>query len=739
MNPRFSFLSAGLLLAFTSLAWSTSEDSFPGWEGMRVIHQQSRPQVLRAGDLFGDGRDELIAVNTRQSRLDIYRWRDEPEKNPAPPDPKRPNELPMAPEIEALELPLEELPRDVVLFSEDGNEAHDLLVLVGPPNRLLRYRVSEEESTGWEEIDSWDLLPGTAGGSNPLLLHAGTNGSPAEVLIGFSEGIQRLRLENGSRVRWFQPKERLNRRNWWMADLDGDEETDIIEWVREQGQTLRWYKSDNDELLPARGLSDRNFKAMEMLSLEGEMDELLLLGGSQEGILRRYRVERDEESPVGNQQMLSLGGRTAWTGYPLNGEPVLVTTGPDQPRLEIFALTRDGWAARGDFPAVRGIKGLAAPKADPGSLLIWADEATDLYQSRWEKERLTYPRPMVQSAEIDDRRIVALSRAGDTIWWAQSVGDDLDVYHWPADAEEAVKTRFEGIGGDYSGVNRLNERTLLLMETYARNPKLAVLGEDGTVSVSEPSRLRRSRLEEYFPVNVGGAERVGRLTDGVWQWLDDELQTEDQIMLPQGLQMAAYLPLTGDEAWVLEQGGRTLHRMKPDEAGIPRAEDRHTLPGGASLVEDPYLGLILHDNDQIVRLANGAPWHLALAESIDSRVGRTTGVREATIHRVFTADLTGDGRQEVIFSDDQRHHLTALTLEEDGLEPLISWQVFEDRSYPYGSNEGQRNTVEEPRALIGLDLDGNGLQDLAMLSHDRLVIYLAREKQTEEIDAYTKN
>jgi hypothetical protein len=437
--------------------------------------------------------------------------------------------------------------------------------------------------------------------------------------------------------------------------------------------------------------------------------------------------------------MLSLVGRAAWTGFLLNDVPVLVTTGPDQPRLEIFSLARDGWVARGDFPAVRGIKALAAPMADPGSLLIWADDAPDLYRSDWENERLTYPMPMIQSAESEDRRIVALSRTGDTVWWAQKVEGDLDVYHWSADAKHPVKTRFEGIGGDYSGVNRLNDRTLLLMETYARDPKLAVLQEDGTVNVSEPARLRRSRLEEFFPVMVDEEPRIGRLTDGVWQWLNENLQAIDQIMLPQDLQMAAYLPLAGGNAWVLEQGGRTLHSMEPDEAGIPRAEDRHTLPGGTGLIEDPYLGLILHGNDQLVRLAAGAPWDLVLAESIDSRVGRPTGVREATIHRVFTADLTGDGRQEVIFSDDRRHHLTALTLGEEGLSPLISWQVFEDRSYPYGVSEGRNTTVEEPRALVGMDINGDGRQDLAMLSHDRLVIYLARENEAEgDVDAYTK-
>ncbi len=696
-----------------------------------MIHQDSQPRILRAGDLFGDGRDELIVVNTRQSRLDIYRWllaAERPEAMEA--DPERPNELPMAPEMGIIELPLEELPRDALVLEREGAVAADLLVLAGPSNRVLRYRVSEDEETGWEKVADWDLLPGSVSGANPLLLYPGTDDAEAEVLISFDEGIQRLRLSPDSRVRWFQPKERLPRRNWWSVDLDGDGEPELIEWLRRQRQSLRWYQSEDGELLPARGLSDRSFQAVEMLSLGDRPDQLLLLGGSQEGILRRYRIEREETSPVGSQQTLTLGGRGSWSGFLLDNEPVLVTSGAEQPRLELFSLSEGGWKARGSYPAVRGIKGLAAPAAEPGTLLIWAEEAQDLYRSRWENGRMTYPAPMRQSPDEDDRQIVALATHGDAVWWAQQVDGDLDVYYWPAGADEAARTRFPGIGNNLSGVNRLDGERLLLMEAYARNPKLAVLQEDGTVHVRESSRLRRARLDEFFPVAVDGESRLGRLTDGVWQWLGDDLHADDQIMLPEGLRMAAYLPLPGGEAWVLEEGGRHLHRMRPDEAGIPRAEDRYPLPGGSRLTEDPYLGLLLHGDDQIVRLGTGEPWQLELAESIDSRVGRPTGVREATIHRIFTADLTGDGRMEVLFSDDRRHQLTALALTDEGLEPMISWQVFEDRAYPYGSRDS-REINEEPRTLTGLDLDGDGRQDLAMLSHDRLVIYLAREERED--------
>jgi hypothetical protein len=136
--------------------------------------------------------------------------------------------------------------------------------------------------------------------------------------------------------------------------------------------------------------------------------------------------------------------------------------------------------------------------------------------------------------------------------------------------------------------------------------------------------------------------------------------------------------------------------------------------------------LVLIDTDRIVRLSKGRPNELKLLDSIDSRVGRPSGVKEATIHRFFTTDVNGDGQDEVILCDDRRHQLTVLVRTDKQLKPALSWPVFEDQTYPYG---GQGDAlVTEPRLVVGLDADGDGRQDLALLSQDRLLIYLAEER-----------
>lgn len=370
------------------------------------------------------------------------------------------------------------------------------------------------------------------------------------------------------------------------------------------------------------------------------------------------------------------------------------------------------------------IRGLVAPAARPGTLLIWVKDAADLYESQWEAARLTYPKLMPQSADVKDRKILALDHVGDKAWWAQRIGSDLDLYVWKTGEAEPAKTRFSGLGTKVDKVVWLGGDTVLVQDSFAKGAKLVRM-KDGKAVTSEPANLAKVELTEFKLLNFNQKLRLARLTDGVLQWLDDDLQPADQIMLSAGQRIGAFLPRVDGEAWAMEQGGTFLHRLKPDEAGILREADSVRLPGGQSVVDDPLLGLLLVDQDRLVRLSRGRPWELKLLDSLDSRVGRPSGVKEATIHRMMTTDLTGDGIAEVVLCDDRRHQLTVLQRTETKLEPRLSWPVFEDQTYPYGGT--QHNLVAEPRLIVGLIADGDNRQDAALLCHDRLLFYMARE------------
>lgn len=717
------------LLAVGQTAWS----DFAGWEGMRVIRQESPPGRASVWDLDGDGRDELIVVNTRQSRLEVYEWLPADQRKPgagAQAQADKPNELPMAPEFGKVDVPLRQLPLDVLARDIDGDGTAELIVLVAAPSRILVCRRNEKGK--WVQGDKWDLLPGQVGANQYALLApaaADGDGGGVTLLISFNEGIQQIELTAGSRADWLKPREAHGRAAWWLVDLDRDGDEDLLEWTHQANESVRWYARAGGRLLPATVLHKEPVAGVAPLATAFGTTDLVVLEQVEQGLLRRFTLGSGDEGPLGRRQSLPLvgGGRAVWCGMLLAGEPVLVAKDEKQPRLNVSRLTADGWVQGQDYPIIADVRALAAPASQPGALLLWAKDAADLYESRWAGGRLTFPKPMPQSADVEDRRVLALGSVGGVTWWVQRVAKDADLYVWRAEQDAPQRFRFEGVGDNVDQALWLGEGRLLFREKHKQTSKLATIDEAGKTTVSEPSHIKKAPLSEFRLIAVDDTLRPARLADGVLQWLDDALQPADQVMLPQGRQLADYVALADGRAWALERQDGRVHLLKPDAGGILRVAQSMDLGEGTALLDDPVLGLILVGDDRITRLAPGVPPELTLAETLDSNVGRDGASREdATIHRISAVDITGDGQPELILHDDQRHQMTALARQEAGLVPTLSWPVFEDKAYPYGYERQQ--ATAEPRLVLALDVDGDGQRDLALLCHDRLIFYLAREQ-----------
>jgi len=713
-------------------------EEFPGWEGLRVISQEGRPQIMRAADLNGNGREELVVVHNRASRLDIYSWLDEEDREAEEVEDKsRPNELPMAPEVKHTELALERIPLDVVIHDLDGDGRPELIVLVSPPNRVLVYQSDEED--GWSQQYQIDLLDGEISSRRESLLLRSLGDKEFQLLVSLSNGIQQLPLKPGGRAEWLTPREQRARINWWLADLDGDGYEDLVEQNRESGESIRWYRGSPERTLaPAAVLFDRSVKDVQILkgrsadddSDDAAADELVLLDGSVKNLLRRYRTDVGEPNPFGERRPLALADapKAAWCGMWQGADRVLVAADRSAPQLITYPLGEFGWGEQRTYPAVSKIVGLASPEAEAGTLLIWSSDAADLMVSRWKSERLTYPQPLVKSPEVEDRKILALGTAGTTTWWVQRVGKHLDLYRWATGETEAAVTRFEDASAKAEQALWIGGDRLLFKDAHARNLQLAVLQDEKTV-VSSPAHLRRADLSEYRLVAQEEDVRLARVADGVLQWMDDDLQSHDQVMLSQGQELADYIAAEGTGGWALQKDAAFIHRIKVQSSGLSLAEERIRVEPAQALVRDPVLGVLLVKHDRVTHLSEGRPRELKLVEAVDERVGRSGGIRKTNFHRLGATDVDGDGKDELLLFDDEEHRIMVFGDRDGKLEPQIAWQVFDDKSYPYGDGHG--GTSAEPRAVLGLDLDGDGHQDLALLCQDRLLIYLAREKTSD--------
>ena len=377
------------------------------------------------------------------------------------------------------------------------------------------------------------------------------------------------------------------------------------------------------------------------------------------------------------------------------------------------------------FPAISGINALASPAAEPGKLLIWAKDAADLLVSRWESERLSYPKPMQQSPEAEERKILALASVGETTWWVQKVEKHLDLYRWQPGEAKPSRLRFEDVSAKADQVLWIGGDRLLVKNAHARGLQLAESKEDKT-SVSSPTHLKKANLGEYKLLAVGDEVRLGRIVEGVLQWIGDDLQSHEQVMLPQGQQLADYIASGAAGGWALQKESPFIHRITIEPSGLSQTGESIKVSAALALKDDPVLGVLLVNHDRVTQLSEGRPHEFKLIEAVDERVGRSGGIRKTKFHRLGATDIDGDGHDELLLYDDLDHRITALADHSGALRPKIAWPVFDDKVYPYG--EDYESQVHEPRAVLAVDMDGDQHQDLALLSHDRLLLYLAREQ-----------
>ena len=95
-----------------------------------------------------------------------------------------------------------------------------------------------------------------------------------------------------------------------------------------------------------------------------------------------------------------------------------------------------------------------------------------------------------------------------------------------------------------------------------------------------------------------------------------------------------------------------------------------------------------------------------------------TQTREGYLMDVVSGDLNGDGAQDLVFLETSKKHIEVVTLNSENEMTLnVKWKVFEERSFR-GLQSGP-----EPREARVVDVTGDGLNDLIILVHDRIILY----------------
>ena len=173
--------------------------------------------------------------------------------------------------------------------------------------------------------------------------------------------------------------------------------------------------------------------------------------------------------------------------------------------------------------------------------------------------------------------------------------------------------------------------------------------------------------------------------------------------------------------FLLDAERKALTLCERDKAGVWQVVRNFPLPvsdftslqpiarGAKSLNAVAFLGL----NAVGCLSLDGDIWQLTELD------GYETSIKDGHLNDVVSGDLNSDGRKDLVFLETAKNYLDLVIFNsKHKLVPANRWQVFEEHTF-----RNRRSDMPEPREAVVADLTGDGKNDLAVMVHDRILVY----------------
>ncbi len=758
-------LSALALLAAWAGRAADDQAGF-GFQGPEIFPIDNLISLLRAADFDGDGAQDLIVVNNARSKINIlFNRAGKTNDLASQPIRREINELPPDARFRIESLASEKTISALVVTDFNEDQRPDLAFFGAPKELVVQYN---EGANAWSAPRRWSLEDGLL---DPNALTSGDlNGDGLDDLLMLGESTLYFLAQKPDHT--LAEPEKIPYSGVVKAaqiiDIDGDGRSDLMLVNWEHANPFRFrLQNAAGQLGPEAHFTLPAIRSYAMEDLDGDKKTEVMTIAAKSGraeisnfILKPAEALTGDFSQ-GQFQVVPFAKTTknrrgiAWADVSHDGLPDLLVAEPDSGQVSLSLQQPDGsLAAPRTFPTFTGVGELGVADWDGDGraeiFFLSADERQIGVSRLDEAGRIAFPtlipiegRPLTMApgrVRADPKplpaAVVAVHgkrhlwlRPADRAVTRQKLSEafksnpsSLTIHDLNHDGlpdlvvlipYEKVKVLLQG------NTESFDEQDVAPPGGSAEQPWLSAADVDGDgkaeLLLAQKNFVRAVVLQADAGLNEGASRTT-------WTFRVKE-QINGASSSSRIVGAASLRNGTNDVAslFLLDAERKALTLCERDPSGVWQALRNVPLPvtdftaldavalGG----DQPNAVLFLGLNSVAWLPLRGMVWEFS---SLD---GYETPVKDGFLHDVVPGDLNHDGCQDLVFLETAKNYLDVVRFEPPHrLAPANRWQVFEERTF-----RSRRPDTPEPREALIADLTGDGKNDLAVVVHDRILVY----------------
>ncbi|MEZ6143936.1 MAG: VCBS repeat-containing protein [Planctomycetaceae bacterium] len=730
-----------------------------GFKDLEIFKLEQRSHSMLPGDFNQDGLTDLALVDNSHSRIDLLIQRQAQTDKDEPAADADVNQIEDHWRFKHEKIPVDREVSALTVgdFNADGRTD---LAYFGEPDRLIvRF---QSESPLWDqkrevrladvEGQSWGIAAGD-------LNHDGRDDI---AVLGKQVTYVIHQTEPGEFATPVVIRNTAERVGLAMiGDLDGDGRNDLFYMAGDGDERSASARLQNEsgnlgpeirfELEDIRGLILYDLvegAGKEVVTIDGTTGRVRVAQFSRESDLRGELDVRLVQYGFGESG--SSKGRDLATGD-LNGDGLtdVVVTDPRAAQLIVFLQHPNFGLDLGTaYPSFLGVEQIRVSDIDgdgSAEVFVLSNEEKSIGYCQFENGRLSFPQALPVSGEPVALEMADLDRDGTDevlyLWEPQRKKFALNRLTRQTDGD--WKTDLSGNDTEYGSLS--NEPTymqkldanqdgmpdFLLLSSNGRAPTLLVTDADGVPRVAETSGgLQLGDVERGAvfsgklgePVTLVAQENFARNVlldeENRWQVLDQYNPVESDAKI-KGVATLDLDGQPGNELVLIDTGVNKLRIFRKEgELYQPWEQvDLGSFPYIAAEVADLNADgrddlLIFGEQRFLTLYAGQRPPELKDVMTFESKLD------DVFLNDLAAGDLNGDGEPDIAAFDLRKHNVEIITPRGEQLVHGINFKIFDEKSFSRRGGGGA-----QPREGVVADVTGDGLNDLILLVHDRVLVY----------------